>query len=242
MFDPGGGRPRGLLLAGEHETWMLTVGQSTAHGEPPADFAAMFAAAEPALPPAICHGLRGAQPIGEVITHHHTAAVWRRYDRMPRFPSGLLVLGDAVCSLDPSYGQGMTIAALQALTLRDCLGSGETQLAQRFFGAAARYIGATWAGNQIRDRIDAPVGRARRRAGAWTARATLNAAANDVVLTERLLRVLNLVDPPGRLQDPVLLPRIALGNVRGLFARRRGEASRAASPQPGTPVPAIAGC
>lgn len=243
MFSPGGGRPRGLLLAGEHDTWMLTVGQPSAYGEPPADFAAMFAAAEGALPPAICHGLRGAQPIGEAVTYHHTAAVWRRYDRMPRFPSGLLVIGDAVCSLDPSYGQGMTIAALQVLTLRDCLGSGETQLAQRFFGATARYIGATWASNQARDRVDAgPPRSPGGRLGRWTGRAVLNAAANDVVLTERILRVLNLVDPPSRLQDPALLPRIVLGNVRALFARRGRKASRAASPQPGTPVPAIAGC
>ncbi|WP_260860807.1 hypothetical protein [Mycobacterium tilburgii] len=46
MFSLGGGRPRDLLLADEHDTWTLTVGQSTAHGEPPADFATMFAAAE----------------------------------------------------------------------------------------------------------------------------------------------------------------------------------------------------
>ncbi|MCV7028968.1 FAD-dependent oxidoreductase [Mycobacterium sherrisii] len=242
MFNPGGGRPRGLLLAGEHDTWMLTIGQPTAHGGPPADFAAMFAAAERVLPPAICHGLRAAQPIGEVVTYHHTAALWRRYDLMPRFPSGLLVIGDAVCSLDPSYGQGMTIAALQAQTLRDCLRSGETQLAQRFFGAAARYVGSTWAGNQIRDRIDAPARGAHGRAGGWVVRAALNAAANDVVLTERILRVVNLLDPPGRLHDPALLPRIVLGNARAVFARRRRGASRAASPQPGTPIPAIAGC
>ncbi|WP_260860808.1 hypothetical protein [Mycobacterium tilburgii] len=40
--------------------------------------------------------------------------MWWYYDRMPRFPSGLLVIGDAVCCLDPTYGQGITIAALQA--------------------------------------------------------------------------------------------------------------------------------
>ena len=124
MFYPGGGKPGGLLLASEHDTWMLAIGQPTDAGEPPTDFAAMFALAEPSLPPAIVEGLRRAQPLGEAVTYRHTAAIWRRYDQMSRFPSGLVVIGDALCSLDPTYGQGMTIAALEALTLRDCLRRG----------------------------------------------------------------------------------------------------------------------
>jgi 2-polyprenyl-6-methoxyphenol hydroxylase-like FAD-dependent oxidoreductase len=153
MFNPGGGRPGGLLLANEHDTWMLAIGQPTDTGKPPTDFEAMLALAEPSLPPAILEGLRGAYPIGEAVTYRHTAAIWRRYDRMSRFPSGLLVIGDALCSLDPTYGQGMTIAALEALTLRDCPRAGKTGLAQRYFRAASRYIGETWAANQARDAV-----------------------------------------------------------------------------------------
>ena len=62
MFNPGGGKPGGLLLACEHDTWMLAIGQPTDAGEPPTDFAAMLALAEQSLPPAIVEGLRGAQP------------------------------------------------------------------------------------------------------------------------------------------------------------------------------------
>lgn len=36
-------------------------------------------------------------------------------------PEGLVVVGDAVCAFNPVYGQGMTIAALGALTLDQCL-------------------------------------------------------------------------------------------------------------------------
>jgi 2-polyprenyl-6-methoxyphenol hydroxylase-like FAD-dependent oxidoreductase len=230
FFNPGGGEPGGLLLACEHDTWMLAIAQPSDAGDPPTEFAAILALAEQSLPPAITEGLRHAQPLGEAVTYRHTAAVWRRYDLMPRFPSGLLVIGDALCSLDPTYGQGMTIAALEALTLRDCLRSGDAQLAQRFFGAAARYIGATWAGNQARTRVTSPT-RDRRsmreRLQGWTARAALNASAHDVVLTERFLRVTNFIDPPARLQDPALIPRIVLANLRGLFTPSPNRTARA---------------
>src|SRR5271154_4293271 len=143
---------------------------------------------------------------------------------MSRFPSGLLVIGDALCSLDPTYGQGMTIAALEALTLRDCLRSGDARLPQRFFCATARYIGETWAANQARSRVTSPTrdrSSMRERLRNWISKAALNAAAHDIVLTERFFRVSNFIDPPSRLHDPALLPRILMGNVRTLFAQKR---------------------
>ncbi|MEB4210696.1 FAD-dependent monooxygenase [Mycobacterium sp. 94-17] len=230
MLSPGGGRGRGLLVAGEHDTWMLAVGQSGEIGHPPTDFAAMLAMIEPLLPASIVAGLRTAQPLGETVTYHHTAAVWRRYDRMPRFPSGLLVVGDALCYLDPTYGQGMTMAALEALTLRDCLESDDGQLAQRFFSAAAQDIGSAWSGNKARDRADSPTrGRrsARQRLQAWLVMATMNAAAHDIALTERLYRITNLIDPPSRLKDPGVLPRIAAVNAQVLFEQFRNRARTA---------------
>lgn len=62
---------------------------------------------------------------------------WRRYDRV-RLPGGFIVVGYAFCSLNPIYGQGMTVAALQALALRGCLSNGQQDLQRRFFRAAAK--------------------------------------------------------------------------------------------------------
>lgn len=230
LFNPGGGRPGGLLLACEHDTWMLAIGQPTDTGDPPTDYDAMLALAEPLLPPAIMDGLRHAHPIGEAVTYRHTAAVWRRYDQMPRFPSGLLVMGDAMCSFDPTYGQGMTIAALEAMTLRDCLHAGNAQLAQRYFRATTQYIGPTWAANQARSRVTSPThdrNSMRVRLLAWVSRAALNASAHDAVLTERFFRISNFVDPPSSLKDPALIPRIVWGNLRARFARKRYRAAAA---------------
>jgi 2-polyprenyl-6-methoxyphenol hydroxylase-like FAD-dependent oxidoreductase len=169
-----------------------------------------------------------------------TVAIWRRYDQMSRFPSGLLVIGDGLCSLDPTYGQGMTIAALEALTLRDCLRAGNTGLAQRYFRAASQYIAETWAANQARDRVTSgahPPRGLRERLQAWISKAAMNASAHDVVLTERFFRISNFIDPPSRLRDPALLPRIVWGNLRARFAHKR---NRAAGDIAGAPRPRLA--
>jgi len=76
--------------------------------------------------------------------------VWRHYERLPVFPEGLVVVGDAISSFNPVYGQGMSSAALQVQALQQVLHAHATAsqgldgLAQAFFPQAAAIVSTPW--------------------------------------------------------------------------------------------------
>ncbi|BBZ78645.1 hypothetical protein MANY_39820 [Mycolicibacterium anyangense] len=214
FVNQSGSAPGAVLMAYEHGTWMLAISRSAVSGPPPRTLAEMLTIADDLLPPAISTALHTAEPLGQIAMSRATAARWRRYDQVPRLPTGLLVLGDALCTLNPLYGQGMTMAGLQALALRDCLTGSAAGLMDRFYRAAADQMAPVWAANKASERL-APVNPTiRRRARNALQRAALAAATVDIGVAERLLRVRGLIDPPERLQDPALFAQILTTHLR----------------------------
>jgi 2-polyprenyl-6-methoxyphenol hydroxylase-like FAD-dependent oxidoreductase len=221
------GRPTGMFLLGyENDTWIFTVFGMVGH-EPPGDLAGMVSFAQEYAPAHVLAAVRAAEPLGEVVRHRMPSSQWRRYDKMRRFPEGLLVCGDAICSFDPIYGQGMTVSALDAVALRDCLGRGRHDLARRYFRAAAKSIGVAWrmgAGSdlafpEVQGRRSLSI-RVTNRLADWV----LTACESDAVIVEKFFRVNNLIDPPFRLMHPSFISRVAAVNLR----RRQGDHATAA--------------
>jgi flavin-dependent dehydrogenase len=172
---------------------------------PPTDPQAFLAFARDLALPDIQESIRDAQPLDEPVAHRHPTSTWHRYDRMTTFPGGLAVVGDAVCSLNPIYGQGMTVAALEADALRRRLAKGRDFDSGRFQGDVGRIAGVAWALATGAD-LSFPEVVGRRTAmsrvvGRYIDRVQAG-AARDPRVGAAFLRVSSLVDSPAALFRP----------------------------------------
>ena len=230
-ITPREGRPTGMFLVGnENDTWIFTV-FGLLGNEPPRDLTGMLSFAKDYAPAHFLDAVRAGEPIGEVTQHRMPSSQWRRYDKMRRFPDGLLVTGDAICSFNPIYGQGMTVSALDAAALRDCLRRGGTGLARRYFQASAKPIGVAWqmaAGSDLA--FPEVEGKRSRSTLAINRLVDLAATAceSDAVVFGRFFKVNGLVDKPVRLLHPEFIYRVAVVNLR----RRRRQPMRAEAAVP----------
>ena len=222
VIGPVPGRPHGLgILNSENDTWMFTVFGLAGH-EPPPDLVAMCEYVEDYAPARLLAAVRAAEPVGEPARHRQPSSRWRRYDKMRRFPDGLLVTGDAICSFNPIYGQGMTVAALEALALRDCLSRGTTDLARRFFRAAAAPVRQAWELSANPDlslpEIEGTPPLLTRLLNLYVDR-ILAAAEYDTAAVDQFFRVTALIDPATRLLRPSMIWRAARANSRRRLQR-----------------------
>jgi 2-polyprenyl-6-methoxyphenol hydroxylase-like FAD-dependent oxidoreductase len=88
--------------------------------------------------------VKDREPVGEAATLRFPASTRRRYERLRDVPAGLLVLGDALGSFNPVYGQGMAVAALQAGRLARLAATDPVVDPRRFFRAVAPVVDAAW--------------------------------------------------------------------------------------------------
>jgi 2-polyprenyl-6-methoxyphenol hydroxylase-like FAD-dependent oxidoreductase len=139
----------GLMLPLEGNRWMATIGGR--HGDVPAGDAEGFLTYAKALrTPTIYNAIRHAKRLDGVARYGFPASVRRHFDRLDTFPRGLLPIGDAICCFNPVYGQGMSVAALEACLLKRLLersreaGDPITELVSTFFDEIQTLIETPW--------------------------------------------------------------------------------------------------
>ncbi len=218
-------QPLGLGMLGyEDGLWTITT-FGVAKVEPPQSFSEMVRLAEKLLPNRLSAALEHAEPVGEAAFHRFPASRWRRYHKLDRFPAGIVPLGDAVASFDPTFGQGMTMTSLQAGHLRRALTEGSAHdLAHNVNRATAKTTFPVWMMTAIGDfgfhhaagaapRWYKPVGDLFEQ--------FLGAAETDPVLAEWFLRRFSLLDSLYMIPTPPLIVRTIRHNLRLWVGERR---------------------
>jgi 2-polyprenyl-6-methoxyphenol hydroxylase-like FAD-dependent oxidoreductase len=211
---PEPSRPLGFaMFVGQDDTHRLGV-QTVAGRQPPADHASLLNCLDDIAPPHVLAAALRAEPLADVTQYRFPSNRWRRYDKLSRTPDGLIVIGDALCNFNPLYGQGMSVAAMEAAVLRDCLLQGGKNLPRRYFHHSAKEIRVAWraavnsdlAFPQIPGKRPASV----RFANAYLHR-VLAAAETDPTVMQQFLRLINMLDGPSRLLRPPAIARVLRG-------------------------------
>ncbi|MCV7019690.1 FAD-dependent oxidoreductase [Mycolicibacterium aichiense] len=215
LFPKPGEATTVALLNHENDTWLMTVGVM-AGAEQARDYTDMVAMARRRAPGHILEVLETAEPVGQVAHYRTPSSRWRRYDEMPRRPDGFIAIGDAVCSFNPIYGQGMSVAALEALALQRSLRKGDTDLPQRFSRAAAKVVRVAWR-NAVSADLSLPEVAGERtlamRVNNKFSDMVLTAVETDPVVNSQFFRVIGMLDSPTRLMRPSILARVVRANL-----------------------------
>jgi 2-polyprenyl-6-methoxyphenol hydroxylase-like FAD-dependent oxidoreductase len=207
----------GALQVLEGDRWMLTLA-GILGDHPPTDPDGFLDFARSLRFPDIYETVRNAEPLDDPVAFRFPASVRHRYERLDCFPAGFLVVGDAVASFNPIYGQGMSVAALEALALRRHLKQGVQPHPRCLFRDLARVVDAPWemaAGGDLA--FPGVQGRRTlktRLVGAYLARFHA-AAAHDATLACAFVQVAGLVAPPRSLLRPGVALRVLRASRSG---------------------------
>ena len=204
--------PRGgIALALDERRWIISQ-YSMGGARPPLDHAGFVQHAKTLAGPHLGEILGDAEPLDEPATFRFHSSIRRRYERLRRFPDGLIAIGDAVTSFNPTFGQGITVAARQALLLRALSARAATRpIGREFFARSAPIIDVAWdvsAGRSLS--YPGVVGRPTlkmRLANRYLPR-VIARGHDDVAIATALLRVMQFLAPPESLFAWPVLRRV----------------------------------
>jgi 2-polyprenyl-6-methoxyphenol hydroxylase-like FAD-dependent oxidoreductase len=205
----------GLMLPLEGNRWMATIGGR--HGDVPSGDAEGFLAYARALrTPTIYNAISHAKRLDGVARYGFPESVRRHFEKLDVFPWGLLPIGDAICRFNPVYGQGMSVAALEACLLQTLLerlgeeGNPIATLAPTFFAEVQTLIETPWSVAALDFAF--PDTRGQRPADFESTLkfgiALTKLAAEDPAVHKLTAEVQNLLKPRSVYRDPALVQRV----------------------------------
>jgi len=235
LGTPPDNKRAGVIFPIEGGYWMVTLG-GWLRDYPPDDDAGFLDYARSLTQPDLYEAIKGAEPVSPIVVYRYTANRWRHYERQSRLPEGFIIMGDAVCAYSPVYGQGMSVAAIEAKTLDTCLreqqsATGNTHPASfphRFQKAIAREIKTAWLLSTGED-LRYPGTKGHRSLGIrlfnWYIRRVVCLTEFDPYVATAFFQVYHLIKPWKSLFDPRIASTVL---SRQLLSRRE---------KPGEPDP-----
>lgn len=224
FVPPDHPRTRGAaMLPVEKGQWLVTL--VGVHGDHPPTDPRDFIAFASGLPlPQLSQLLEKRSWISDAGTlYPFPSSLRRRFDQLKQFPDGLVVVGDAVASFNPIYGQGMSAAALEALALHHTLAEDpDGTLAARCFDRMKNLVDIPWkiavGGDFEFPQTTGPKPRGTDLFNQYM-RHLFRAAHTDGELREKLNRVLMIESPPNSLLRPINICRVLTGTIRSASQR-----------------------
>ncbi|AHM61949.1 monooxygenase FAD-binding protein [Flammeovirgaceae bacterium 311] len=197
----------------EGNRWIVSLGGW--HGNhAPKDEAGFLEFARSLPAPDIYDIIRRSKPLSDFSIYKYPASTRHHYEKIKNFPQRYLIIGDALCSFNPLYGQGMTSAALQAATLDRLLQERDGSLegiSKIFFKRAAKIVAIPWQ-TAVGEDFRFPETGGRKPPGtdlinAYTARIH-RVTHYDAVVGLAFFKVLNMIKSPVSLFHPRILWRV----------------------------------
>jgi 2-polyprenyl-6-methoxyphenol hydroxylase-like FAD-dependent oxidoreductase len=215
---PPHGRRGGFAVVVEDDRCLVTL-VGVAGERPPTDLDGFVAYARSLETDDLYILVDGAEPVAEPATGAFPAYLRRHYERLPRLPHGYVAVGDAVCSFNPLYAQGMSMALREAALLGRIVDQHGTEgVGAAFYRQATPMIDAAWTMATSADlghpEIEGPRTMVWRLLNRYFGR-LLRAAHGDPVVANTYLRVISMVAP----MQAILHPRVAWHVLAG--TRRR---------------------
>ncbi|MGV2487657.1 UNVERIFIED_CONTAM: hypothetical protein FOS07_27565 [Bacillus mycoides] len=160
--------------------------------------------------------LNKSEAITDIKAYKIPYQVRRRFDLVNNLPEGLLVVGDAHCRFDPVFGQGVSVAAMEAHQLQLILQGRkrlDKTLTREFYRKTAMIIKTPWEMTTTEIARHPKLQKeltTKQKFQQWYTKQIYQLSASDSDIYIRLVRVMNLIRSPFHLFHPRVLLTVSL--------------------------------